>query len=544
MAKNGEANRRGVLAGGGAAAAATVIGGPALAEAPVAKTQAGMVRGAVEDGVLVFKGVRYGADTAMTRFAAPQPPKPWSGIADALDYGAQAPQAAGGTGSGGGLFASWARSTPSSEDCLFLNVWTPALADGKKRPVMVWLHGGGFAAGSGSSTVYDGTRLVQRGDVVVITINHRLNLFGHLYLADYGPEFADSGNAGVLDIVQALKWVKANAKAFGGDPGNVTIFGESGGGAKVTTLLAMPAAKGLFHRAVVQSGAWLKVNEPAAASAATARVVEQLGLTRETIGQIRTLPVEKIQAAAMASMKGFRGDPMLGSPGSGPVLDGRSLTRHPFTPDAPPTGRDVPLMIGLNRTESTLLIGAADPSLFTLDWETLPGKLGRFLPGMDMAKLIADYRALRPGYSASDVFFAATTDSRFLRGHVLEAERKAAQGGAPVYFYMLDWDTPVDGGKWRAPHALEIGFVFDNVAKSASMSGVGPDQQKIADQMSSAWLAFARTGDPNAAGLPAWPAYEAKDRSAMIFALPPRVEKDPHGTERSWFSALPLTTTG
>lgn len=527
--------RRTIIKGAAAAAVLSTVAGAAQAQGagPIASTKAGKVRGTVENGINVFKGVRYGADTATTRFQAPKPPQPWTDIRPALDFGAQAPQPAG--GAAGGLFSSWANRKPDSEDCLFLNVWTPGLADKKKRPVMVWLHGGGFTSGSGASNGYDGVRLAKRGDVVVITINHRLNLFGHLYLADFGAEFADSGNAGVLDIVLALQWVRDNAGAFGGDPGNVMIFGESGGGAKVTTLMAMDAAKGLFHRGAVQSGAWLTVNAPETQAKAAAAVVTALGLTKETIGQIRSLPVEKIQAAARAG--GF-------SVASGPVLDGRTLKRHPFTPDGPPQSRDVPLLIGLNRTESTLLIGAADPSLFDLSWETLPAKLTPLLKDVDVTQVIAEYRRLHPTFTASDLFFAATTDSRFLRGHVAEAERKAAQGGAPVYFYMLDWDTPVDGGKWRSPHALEIGFVFDNVAKSESMSGVGPEQQRIADLMSESWLAFARSGNPNNRLVPAWPAYEASKRATMVFDLEPKVVEDPHGAERRLFDAMATGQTG
>lgn len=529
-----EQTRRTVLAAGVALSALGASGpGAATNAAPILETTYGRVRGAVEDGIAVFKGVRYGADTATTRFQPPKPPEPWSGVVDALDFGPQAPQASG--GDGGGLFTSWANRRPDSEDCLFLNVWTPGVADGKQRPIMVWLHGGGFAAGSGSSHAYDGVRLANRGDVVVVTINHRLNLFGHLYLAQYGERFADSGNVGVLDIVQALEWVRDNAEALGGDPNRVMIFGESGGGAKVTTLMAMDPAKGLFHRAAVQSGAWLTVNEPEPAAKAAAGVVERLGLTPATIDQILTVPVADLQAAARPGGFGVA---------SGPVLDGRSLKRHPFTPDGPPQSRDVPLLIGLNRTESTLLIGARDPSLFALSWETLPGKLTPFLRGLDVESLIASYRQMHPQETASDVFFAITTDSRFLRGHVIEADRKAAQGGAPVYFYMLNWDTPVDGGKWRSPHALEIGFVFDNVAKSESMSGVGPQQQRIADLMSESWLAFAKTGDPNNALVPQWPAYETADRKAMVFDLEPKVVSDPRGDERRLFEALPLGQTG
>jgi para-nitrobenzyl esterase len=505
----------------------------------LASTGAGKVRGKRADDIFVFKGIRYGADTAASRFAAPMPPSPWSDVHDAFAYGASTPQ--GGGGDGGGLFSSWTPNPvpPQSEDCLFLNVWTPALRDAKRRPVMLWLHGGGFAFGSGSSAVYDGTRLAKRGDVVVITINHRLNLFGHLYLADYGDRFADSGNVGLLDVVLALQWVRDNVAEFGGDPHNVMIFGESGGGAKVSVLMAMDAPVGLYQRAAVESGAWLTVNEASAAAAASRVVVDQLGLTRDSIDQIQTMPVEKIQAAARAAARsGGAGA------GSGPVVDGRSLKRHPFTPDAPEQSRNIPLLIGFNRTESTLLVGPRDPDYFRLTWDTLPGKLSPLIPGVEAVAVIAKYRQLHPAFSASDVFFAATTDSRFLRGHIIEASRKADQAAAPVFLYMLDWDTPVDGGRWRAPHALEIGFVFDNVAKSASMMGSGAEQQRIADLMSSSWIAFARTGKPSAAGLPAWPGFNSKAKAAMVFGVSPKVVHDPHGEERRLFDAMPMEARG
>jgi para-nitrobenzyl esterase len=504
---------------------------------PIATTKAGKVRGVVEDGTIVFKGVRYGADTAKTRFQAPQAPAPWSGVVDAFDYGNQTPQP--NAGDGGGLFKSWANRRENSEDCLFLNVWTPGLRDNKKRPVMVWFHGGGFSSGSGASNAYDGTRLAKRGDVVVVTINHRLNVFGHLYLGEIGgAKFADSGNAGVLDLVHSLKWVRENIAEFGGDANNVMIFGESGGGAKVTTLMAMPQAKGLFHRAAVQSGAWLLFNEPADVTKTANAILSELGLTAATVDQILTIPWEKIQAAAAKSASMGQGAMW------GPVIDKKNLPRHPFTPDGPVESKDVPLLIGFNRTESTLLVGPRDPAFFTLTWESLPGKLAPLLPGIDTAKVIADYRKMYPKHTASDVFFAATTDSRFVRAHVAEVERKAALGGAPAYFYMLNWDTPVDGGRWRVPHALEIGFVFDNVAKSESMSGIGKEQQRIADLMSEAWLAFARTGNPNNKLLPNWPAYDAKSRASMVFDLAPKLVNDIHGTERRWFDSLKMSANG
>ena len=489
---------------------------------PVIATRYGKVKGFLEDGVSVFKGVRYGADTATTRFQPPRAPEPWTDVKDALAYANSAPQPP--SGDGGGLFASWRPNPPipATEDCLFLNVWTPA-ADDKKRPVLVWFHGGGFTTGSGSSYAYDGVRLAKRGDVVVVTTNHRLNQFGYLNLAAYGEQFADSGAVGALDMIASLEWVRDNISAFGGDPSNVLIFGESGGGAKVCTLMAMDKAKGLFHRAVVQSGPRIQHATKEASAKAADEVVKKLGLTRDTIGEILTRPIADIQAAAEGNA----------AAGSGPVLDGRSITRHPFDPDGPAQSADVPLLIGCNRTEGTSLEGGRDPSLFDITWETLPAKIKEMFPKKDAKKIIDLYKAKHPNIEAPELYFMAGADSRFFRGSVTVADRKAAQGAAPVFFYHLDWVTPVAGGKRYVPHALDIGMVFDNVAKSESMSGTGPEAQAIADQMSESWLAFARTGNPANPKVGEWPAYTAAQRNMMVFRTQPGIEVDIRSEERA-----------
>ncbi|MBC7983537.1 MAG: carboxylesterase/lipase family protein [Candidatus Obscuribacterales bacterium] len=509
-----------------AACAVLMLSGVAVsADAPVATTKAGQVRGAVSNGIHIFKGVRYGATTEGRRFMAPLPPKSWTGVVDALDYGNQSPQASASRTS---LFTSWSNPRPAGEDLLFLNVWTPGLRDGKKRPVMVWYHGGGHVTGSGSSHAYEGTRLAKKGDVVVVTVNHRLNTFGYLYLAQLSsdPALADSGNVGNLDMLLSLQWVRDNIAEFGGDPGNVLIFGESGGGAKVSTLMTMPSATGLFHRAVVQSGSSIRVRTPEAATASAKAFMQQLGLKPDQVAELRKLPMAKL-AEAMNNL------PADGSVAFAPVLDGRSLPRHPFDPDAPPASAKVPLLVGTIKDENTLLIGGRDPSTFTLTWETLPQKLKPFTGTLDANALIADMRKLNPKAKPSDVFFTVSTVRNFRNSAIRQAELKSAQGSAPAFLYELVWETPVEGGKWKAPHALEIGMVFDNVAKSESMSGIGPDQQKIADQMSDAWIKFARSGNPG------WPAYDASKRATMVFDVQSKVVNDFNREERLLLSKLP-----
>ncbi len=507
---------------GASEAGSTSFDEPVSSAEVVAETSFGPVRGAVEDGILVFKGISYGADTATTRFAAPQHPEPWTEVRETTSFGASCPQTP--TGNPGGLFSSWRPepTPPLDEDCLHLNVWTPALGDGGARPVMVWFHGGGFSSGNGASRAYDGVRLARRGDVVVVTVNHRLNVFGYLALAHYGEGFEDSSVAGVLDMVQALEWVQANIERFGGDPETVMIFGESGGGSKVATLMATERARGLFHRAVAQSGAFVRFPGRDRSRELADQVVEKLGLTADTIQEIKTLPVATIQEAARGT-----------GAGSAPSLDGRVLTHHPFDPEAAPAGRDVPLMLGTNRTENSLFAGSRSPETLELTWEGLHEALKSAYPDEDIEAIVAGYRELEPEAEPSDIFLEATTDARYLRGHVIQAERKVQQGGAPTYLYLFDWDTPVDGGRWRSPHALEIGFVFDNVAYSESMSGVGEEQQRVADVMSDTWIAFARNGRPDNPSIPEWPPYDLDVRPVMVLGLEPELVHDARAAQRA-----------
>jgi para-nitrobenzyl esterase len=481
------------------------------------------------NGVHCFKGIRYGADTGPRRFMPALAPVPWKKVLDTTEYGAASPQ----TGK---------QEEASSEDCLFLNVWTPGLRDGARRPVMFYIHGGAYSHGSGSSPLYDGTRLCHRGDVVVVTVNHRLNAFGYLYLPRLGggAAFADSGNAGMLDLVLALQWVRDNIAEFGGDPERVMLFGQSGGGAKIATLMAMPAARGLFHRATTMSGQQVTASGPLNATSRARAYLEALQLPGARLEEIRSLPQEKLLEALSAT------DPIIGK-GSlyfGPVLDERTLQRHPFYPDAPALSADIPLMIGNTHDETRLLIGGSDPSAFSLDWEQLPEKLAANMRvDITPETVVSAYRQMYPEYSPSDVFFAATTAARSWRGAIIEVEARAAQG-APVYAYELDWKSPLDGGKWGAPHTLDIPLAFDNIDKKGSLTGTSMDAQKLADQVSEAFIAFAKTGNPNTAAIPQWQPYQLPRRQTMVFDVQSRVVDDPRGRERELFAKVPWIQQG
>ena len=493
---------------------------------PAAATTAGRMRGLVaSNGILAYKGVPYGADTGRRRFQPPAPPEPWTSVRDAIEYGPIAPQPG-------------FRGRPMSEDCLHLNVWTPALGDGGRRPVLVWFHPGAYSSGTSNEPASHGARLSRRGNVVVVTVNHRLNAFGYLYLAEIGgPEFADSGNAGMLDLVLALRWVRDNIAEFGGDPNLVTIFGQSGGGAKCATLMAMPAARGLFHRVFTMSGQQVTASRRSTATTHASELLAALALTPDRVAELRSLPMD-------ALVKVSRAPTYLG-----PVKDGRALPRDPFDPDAPPISADVPMVLGNTHDETRNLIGRGDPTLFDLTWETLQPRLeaaSPFMGDLDRGKVIAEYRRLYPAYSPSDIFFAATTASRSWRGQVIEAERRAVQPGAArhTWVYQLDWKSPTDGGKWESYHGLDVPLVFDNAPMVPEMVGAGPEPQAVADQMIEALLAFARTGSPNTKAIPPWPVYDLSRRATMVFDVASRVVDDPRGAERRMFEKVPYVQPG
>lgn len=512
-----------------AAGSAARAASPAQA-APMAETRTGKVRGTVSDGINIFKGIPYGAPTGgANRFRKPQPPQAWSGVRDAVLYPNMAPQPPAPIR---GLFASWTDPTTINEDCLGLNVWTPGLRDGGKRPVMVWFHGGDFASLSGSRSVFDGTRLARRGDVVLVTVNHRLNAFGFLYLGQVLPEFADSANAGMLDLVAALEWVRDNIAEFGGDPGNVTIFGQSGGGGKVATMMAMPAGKGLFHRAIIQSGTYARNAHLQAMSTEVATMhahtlLAALDLKPEDPRKLLDVPMEALVAATVKTAQGK------GRTVWRPVADGKNLPAGPSWPAAPDVSADVPLMVGTTATEMSMLMGTPRPEMFDLDEKGMREQLSRWFNPAQLDEVVAAFRRKSPNATPGRLYFDISTSVVFRRGAWRHCDLKAAQGKAPVYLYEIDWVTPVDGGKWGSPHSMEHPFVFDNVALSASMVGTSQaEPQKIADQISPTWIAFARTGNPNNGAIPHWPAYTVPDRTIMVFDTQSKAEKKFRDDER------------
>jgi len=511
---------------------------------PVVETRLGKVRGTRVNGVYVFKGIRYAASTAgENRFMPPQPARPWAGIVDAFEFGASAPQSNPNPPPPGTpsriILAQLPRTPgapqtpPESEDCLFLNVWTAGVNDGRRRPVMFWLHGGFFTSGSGSTV--DGTNLARRGDVVVVSVNHRLNVFGYSYLAEHGgAEFAQSGNVGMLDVVAALEWVRDNIAAFGGDPSRVMVFGESGGGMKTSFLMAAPAAKGLMHRAAVQSGPGLRMMERAQAVRATDALLHELNLDAKRVRDLQKVPIRQLLGACFAVKTRYPDKYYTDLETFAPVVDGTVLPRHPFDPDAPAQSADVPLLIGWNQHEMTFFMGD-DPDAFTLDDAGLQRRAADFL-GERGAQAIALYRRRYPGATPSDLYIQMWSDFSIMTATLRQAERKAAQGRAPVFVYRFDWQSPVLGGKLKSLHTVENAFVWNDIEGSPLVAGADADVKRLAGQVSEAWVTFAMAGAPSG-GLGKWPGYDLQSRSTMLINTTSRIENDPTREERIFLSA-------
>ncbi len=541
-------DRRSFIGTGAIAAAGVFLGGAfARALAQTAKgtpgatvaTTAGKVRGLLVDKVHAFRGVTYGASTAgARRFLPPIKPQPWTGVANAFELGHRSPLV------DSVLVPEWRPLNlrePMGEDCLNLNVWTAGLDAAARRPVMVWLHGGGYGSGSPGMIPYDGANLARKHDVVVVGITHRLNVFGFLHLTELGGEkYAEATNVGMKDIIAGLEWIRDNIASFGGNPANVTVFGQSGGAGKVSTLLGMPAARGLFHRAVAQSGSAVTSMSAGVATDNASAFMARLGLKPSQVDDLQKLPMEQLigalkpRNATPPESAGGRGrGPGGGGFAASPVVDGTSLPHDVFDPTATAISANVPLLIGSTETEVTWNVNTdyAEPA----DDAALRERVKRTLRTNDAQteRVVAIYRKGRPRASTLDLALIIETDaSPFRSGTDTQAERKAALGKAAVYMYRFQWYSPVSGGRLRAMHCMDIPFVFENVDLSKPVVGDGQDRYALADTMSRAWVAFARSGNPNHKGLPPWDRFTAEKRATMIFNNECLAVNDPYRDER------------
>jgi para-nitrobenzyl esterase len=555
-----------VLAGTGAIAATTKStaavlgddgsqnvsrGGPSViagAGKAVVSTTEGKVAGYISRGVFTYKGIPYGDTTAgANRFLPPKRPKPWSGERSSRQYGAIAPQSvrnSSGRNDEEAFIFDWDDAVTrvyqigEDEDCLRLNIWTPGINDGGKRPVMVWLHGGGFANGSGNEQLaYDGESLARRGDVVVVTLNHRLNVFGYLNLSQYGNQYASSANVGMLDIVAALEWIRDNIAAFGGDPGVVTIFGQSGGGSKVSVLMGMPSAKGLFHRGVVESGSMLRAYTEEGSRQLADLVVAELGLNKSSIDRIHTLPFQQIQQASEAVLRRENHPSATGVPSFprftralslSPVVDGVVLPANPFDPEASMLSADVPMIIGTTLNE--FVNGMNHPEYEDMTLGEVEKKVHQLYPDR-VQRVISAFRERSPDAKPFDLW-SQIAAARVREAAIKQATAKAALGKAPAFLYWFMWKTPILDGRPRAFHCSEIPFVFNNTDRCDTMTGGGPDARALAAKVSDAWIHFARTGDPNHPGIPHWTPFSGETVPTMMFNNDTVAVNNPDGQEQ------------
>lgn len=522
----------GLLAGGAASRAAAQetrlasIGG-------TAQTEAGRVRGLLRNGVHQFWGIPYGAPTGgVNRFMPPQAPAAWNDVRDCFQLGERALMQPG-RAEPAAVVRALNRNSPQGEDCLSVNLFTPGL-DGAARPVMVWLHGGGFTAGSGNYLLYNGTNLAKKEDVVVVVVNHRLNVHGFLHLADIGGDkWARSTNVGMQDQVATLEWVRDNIENFGGDPDRVTIFGQSGGGSKVTTLMAMPSAQGLFHRAIAQSGSAFRGTPGTDASEATEQFLARLGIAAGQLDRLQELPVQQIQDAIYS-------EPRIQTLGSGPVIDGAVIPRHQWDPTAPSWSADVPFMVGSTETEN----GWIGPPPYELpDDKMLDLFTSRLAHGDNGGgqALLDLYRRLHPEKRNRMLWLTAESDNARRWNAQALGKLKHAQGAAPSYLYFFDWHSPVHDNRMGSYHTLEIPFIFYNLDIGASMTGSEQSRYDLGHAMSAAWAAFARTGEPDHADMPHWPAFNPEAYPTMMFGEEVRAAEDPNREERLALARLRRT---
>jgi para-nitrobenzyl esterase len=487
-------------------------------------TTYGRVQGIQTTGIKQFKGIPYGASTAgRNRFMPPKRPAAWKGVRECFAHGQISPQALTDLRSDYGIMIHWDYQPGGmGEDCLNLNIWTPGLKDGAKRPVLVSFHGGGFTTGSGNAIGYDGAQLARFGDVVVVCVNHRLAAFGYTQLADLGApaEFAYAGVAGIMDLTASLEWVRDNIENFGGNPNNVMIFGQSGGGAKTSSMLATPAAKGLFHRAAVQSGSMLKFVARDRATTLAEALLKQLEIPKSRIADLQKISWQQLLEAQVAT--GGAGPGL----GAGPVLDGKYLTHDPFDPAAPPESAAIPLIVS-----TTLEDAALGLTNFTLSEADLKALIEKRYQDKG-ADILAMYRKYYPEKSPYLIQAMLFTDSGFRRSAIKQAELKAAQGTGAIYMYQWDWPTPAFGGRYGAVHGLDVSGSFREARD-------GNDMARVADQLSSSWVAFAKTGNPNNSRIPPWPTFDAKTRATMVFGTPTQMENDPRSEIRSFWAQMP-----
>jgi len=500
----------------------------ALDNHAVVETTAGKVWGFTRNGIHTFLGIPYGAPTAgKARFQRAAKPEPWAGVRTTMHYGKVCPQGprAGWNNDVEAFLMQWDDGQPG-EDCLRVNVWTPGL-DNRKRPVMFWIHGGGYQAGSGQELpAYHGENLARRGDVVVVSVNHRLGVFGFLNLAEYGRQYEESANVGMLDLVLALEWVRDNIANFGGDAGNVMIFGQSGGGGKVNTLMTMPEARGLFHKAAVQSGSLLMAARPEESAKFAATVLSILGIGKSQIARLHEVPVEALLRAQVEAQQ------KLATPQPGglprplimPTVDGKVLPSVPFDPVAPEISAGIPLLVGTVLNEFNPAM--SNPQAEDMSEEELMKFAGEVFKGKAGA-VVEACRKVYPGIKPVEVRSILSAISFFRQGAIKQAERHTALGKAPVYLYQFNWKTPVMGGRPRAFHCQELPFVFYNIERCANSTGGGAEPRALAAKISDAWINFARTGDPNHSGLPRWPKFDPATAPVMIFDKDCVVKPDP-----------------